>query len=262
MITGILSISNGSGLKYPYPVVVSNLQRFCDDVIVGVDPNFPLDRSTLELLNFSNVKLVDAVWNLENRQGGTEIALQMDNLVDLAKEQGSDWVVVMQADELIHDEDFSMLRAFMERYAGSDTHGFSMERIYFWKDLKTIRTDWNARMVRIFQPGAYSFLAEGTSKDGMYSGPVKKGVEVYLPYKIYHYSRVGSPASISHRVRNLDAFFHPDEALIPKEELPEYDFIPRAYDNFSVSGFPEEVGGEFMKYLGKHPVGVSEWYDE
>ena len=261
-VTGILSISNGYSLHYPYPVVVANLHKLCDDVIVGVDPQFPVDRKTLEALNFSNVSIIDSVWNLQNRDSGSEIALQMDKLVNLAQEAGSDWVVVMQADELLHEQDFPMLRAFMERYSETSTHGFSMERIYFWKDLNTVRVDWAANLVRIFKPGTHSFMADGTDKAGMFSAAVQPGIEVKLPYKIYHYSRVDNPEVISRRVRNLDGFFHADETLVPFEDLPEYDFVPRKYDNFSTHESPEEVEGVFEAFTGNHPFGVEEWYSD
>jgi hypothetical protein len=209
-----------------------------------------------------NLQVVDAPWDRTNRNGGTEIALQMDKLVSLAEEQGSDWVVVMQADELLHDDDFGMLRTFMSRYHESAVNGFSTERVYFWKDLNTVRKDWNARLVRIFRPGTYSFLAEGTSKDGMFSAPIIFGEEVALPYKIYHYSRVDSnPEAISRRVRNLDTFFHSEETLIPENELPAYDFVPRIHDNFSRTEFPAKVDGVFEAFTGQHPVGVVERYD-
>lgn len=260
-ITGILSISNGSGLLYPYPVVIHSLQCMCDNVIVGVDPTFPLDRQTIETFGLDNVEIVDSVWDRSCRGDGTEIATQMDKLVDIAGWRGSDWVVVAQADELFHDDDFPMLRSFMERNLHTNVNGFSTERIYFWKDLNTVRVDWNATLVRIFRPGTYSFLAEGTSKDGMFSGPVKQGEEIALPYKLFHYSRVDSdPAIISRRVRNLDSFFHPEETLLSEEELPEYDFVSREYDNYSKNEKPPQVGGKFSVFQGTHPQGVVAWY--
>jgi hypothetical protein len=263
-VTGVLSISNGSGLQYPYPVVVHSLMRMCDDVIVGVDPEFPLDRKTLESFDLENdgLQIVDAPWDRTNRNGGTEIAVQMDKLVDIAQEQGSGWVVVMQADELLHDDDFPMFKAFMQRYLDTPTNGFSMERIYFWKDLDTVREDWKADLVRVFKPGTYSFMAEGTDKSGMFSAAVKPGEEIKLPYKIYHYSRVDSPMVISKRVRNLDALFHPDEALIAVDDLPAYDFVTREYDNFAKAGLPTEVSGEVKPYKDTHPIGVREWYGD
>lgn len=260
-VTGILSISNGTGLVYPYPIVAASLQRLCDTVIVGVDPSFPADRESLEALDLDDVQIVDSKWDRNNRNGGTEIAIQMDKLVRLAEEQGSNWVVVMQADELFHDDDFTMLRTFMQRNVDSQVTGFSTERVYYWKDLKTVRKDWNASLVRVFKPGTYSFLAEGTSKDGMYSGPVLPGEEVPLPYKIHHYSRVDpNPVFISRRVRNLDTFFHDESTLIPESELPGYDFVPRTHDNYSLDQSPKKVVGEFELYTGVHPIGVKEWY--
>ena len=261
-VTGILSISNGSGLQYPYPVVVHSLQRMCDNVIVGVDPNFPLDRQTIEGFDLDDAVAVDSVWDRKCRGNGTEIAFQMDKLVAMAGEQGSDWVVVVQADEMFHDNDFSMLRLFMERNLHTNVNGFSTERLYFWKDLATVRADWNADLVRIFRPGTYSFLAEGTSKDGMFSAPTAAGEEIKLPYKLYHYSRVDpDPAIISQRVRNLDTFFHEEKDLVPEAELPKYDFVPRTHDNYSTREAPTVVVGSFSSYEGTHPVGIREWYN-
>ena len=257
-VTGILSISNGTGLQYPYVPVVYNLSSLCDDVIVGVDPNFPEDRLTIETLGFTNVKLFDSPWDFDNRNGGTEIALQMDKVIDVAEERGSDWVVVMQADEVLHDDDFSTLRFLMKKH--DDVTGFSMERLYFWKDLETVRTDWNERLVRVFRPGTYSFMAENTDKSGMFSAQIKPGREVGLSQFIYHYSRVDAPEIISKRVRNMDGLFHPEGTLIPKDELPPYDFVPREYDNYCVGGFPKEVEGRFEKFEGTHPKGIREWF--
>lgn len=256
-------MSNGSELKYPYPLVVHSLQRLCDDVIVGVDPNYSLDRKTIEsfCLEGAGLQIVDAPWDRENRHGGTEIALQMDRLVNLAELQGSDWVVVMQADELFHDEDFEMLRAFMDRNIDTNVTGLSTERTYFWRNLSTIRSDWCADLVRVFKPGMYSFLAESTSKDGMYSGPTSPGVEIKLPYKIYHYSRVDpDPMVISKRVRNLDTFFHEESTLIEVGDLPVYDFTTRTHDNFSKGTPPKEVDVNVRGFVGTHPLGVEEWY--
>lgn len=263
-ITGIISIKNGIGLGYPFPIVIDNLSRLCDNVIVGLDnrPEFSADWTMTHSLGLSNVQIVDAPWDDSNRNDGSEIAIQMDNLVNIAKEQGSDWVVVMQADELLHDDDFPMLLAFMERNLYTEVTGFSMQRLYFWKDLDTVRTDWAANLVRIFKPGTYSFMADGTDKAGMFSAPVAPGSELALPYKIYHYSRVDAPDVISRRVRNLDALFHPEETLLSVEDLPDYDFTPREYDNFAKTGFPKEVEGLFEKFGGTHPVGVLDWYTE
>lgn len=264
MIYGILSVSNGVGLNYPFLPVIRNLSLLCDKVFVGIDPAYPEDVGAVILLiqsGYKNVQIVEAAWNRENISAGSEIALQMDSLVNVAKLAGASWVVVPQADEMFLDSDFDMLRTFMQR-ASDDVTGFSTERLYFWGSFAKVRKDWNATMIRIFRPGTFSFMAEGTDKAGMYSGAVVPGRVVALPYKIYHYSRMGDPKDISYRVRNLDGFFHAEDTLIAYDKLPEYDYTPRAFDNFSVIETPPMVDGEFEDYEGEHPSGIKEWFGE
>jgi hypothetical protein len=259
-VAGILSISNAVGLNYPFCSVLTNLATLCDCVFIGVDPSFPEDEKRINTLEY-DYNIVTSFWNRKNKDRGTEIALQTDKVIEKAREEGADWVVVMQADELLHEKDFDMLRLFMKR-ADLSTTGFSMKRLYFWKDLKTVRKDWNADLVRIFRPGTRSFMAKGTDKAGMYSGKLVPGKTIELPYYIYHYSRVGDPKEISRRVRNLDSLFHEDITLIPEEDLPSYDFVPRKHDQFSIEGFPEEVEGEFEIFSGTHPVHVPSFFIE
>jgi hypothetical protein len=123
-----------------------------------------------------------------------------------------------------------------------------------------VRLDWQEALVRIFRPGTYSFLADNTDKAGMFSGQTVPGVEVGFDEHIYHYSRIGNPAIISKRIRNLDTFFHPEDDLVPVEELPAYDFDTRAYDNYSTTEAPPKVDAEFSKFEGTHPEGVLEWF--
>ncbi len=260
MITGTLSISNGMYLGYPIPPVVLSLLGLADKVLVGVDPTYPADRRCIEMMGLPNVECVDSVWN-RTIDMGREIAAQMDLLVERAEKMGATWVVVAQADELFHQDDFSMLRRFMGSPQYEDAVGFSTERLYFWGALNKVRQDWNARLIRIFRPGYFSFLAEGTDKAGMYSGQIKPGRVVDLTYKIYHYSRLGSPEEISKRVRNLDQFFHPEEELVPLDQLPEYDFKGREYDNYSIVSPPPEKEMNIVEYNETHPIGVEEWFD-
>lgn len=259
MITGVLSLSNAAGLDYPFLPVVCNLSSLCDWVLVGVDPNFPADKNLIESIGLPNVECVDSVWN-KTVDNGNEIALQMDKLVSLAGQQGSGWVVVLQADEMLNDEDFSLLRSTMEG-APASTIGLSTERLYFWGSFDKVRQDWNAWLVRIFRTGYFSFMAENTDKGGMFSAPIKEGDIVEVPCKVHHYSRIGDAASISRRVRNLDTFFHAEENLLKEEELPEYDFKGREFDNFNKNNPPPEKELVIVDYNGTHPKGIMEWYE-
>jgi hypothetical protein len=73
---------------------------------------------------------------------------------------------------------------------------------------------------------------------------------------------MGDPKDISKRVRNLDGFFHPAENLMPYEDLPEYDYATREYDNFSIKESPSKIDGKIVDYTGSHPDGILEWFGE
>jgi hypothetical protein len=259
-VFGILSISNALRLKYPFIAVIENLSALCDQVLVGIDPNFPEDSREVRaraLLDFGrNVSLLPSAWNRENRNGGTEIAIQMDLLIAEAERRGAGWVVVMQADEMILDDDFNALRSLMSR-APERVIGFKTKRLYFWRDLETLRKDWKANLVRIFRPGTCSFMAPGATMDGMNSAPVKAGKILRLPYHIHHYGRIGDPRDISMRVRTLDGWYHSDDELIPVEKLPAYDFVPRSHDYFGWKQSPQRVDGAIAPYRGPHPAAAS-----
>jgi hypothetical protein len=260
-IIGVLSIRDGVGLGYPFTAVIDSLGLLCDKVIVGVDSKFPRDEAVSKSTTAGiegKLILQKRDWDVSNIDAGSEIAIQMDILVKSAKEDyNADWVVVMQADEVLHENDTAMIREFCSR-ASKSVGGFSMERLYFWKNMSTIRKDWNADLIRIFRPDRFSFMTEGTDKAGMYSGPLDKFDKVVkLPYSIYHYSRLGDPSEISKRVRNLDGFFHPEESLVGADCLPDYDFVMREHDNYSKSGQPKEVAGDLIPFKGTHPEVVS-----
>jgi len=267
MLVGILSISNGVALGYPIPPVVLNLSGFADKCFIGCDPTYPADRKVIEDMGLRNVEIIDSPWMREVDKG-REIATQMDYLVAYSHTKGAEWVLVLQADELIHERDYSMLRRFIGATEQSDgpgpyypdVVGFSMERLYFWGALNKVRQDWNARLIRLFKPGYFSFLAEGTDQAGMYAGQIKPGRVLDLTYNIYHYSRLGSGKEISKRVRNLDSFFWAEKDLVPAQELPEYDFKTRAYDNYSIVEPPPSVEGTVVDYDGSHPLGIEEWF--
>ena len=243
--------------------VTNNLVALCDEVILGVDPNFEDDFNCFCGLCTPNpkVEIVHSKWQRTHENKGLEIAHQMDLLVTKAKNKGADWVVVLQADEFLHEKDFELIRSFCNYFQNSEVDGFSMDRLYFWKDLKTLRKDWEFPLVRIFKPGHYSFLAEDTDQAGMFSGRLKPGHSVTLPCKIYHYSRVGNPSNISKRVRNLDTFFHEEKVLVPEKELLDYDFKTRQYDNYNVVEKPPEVEGVFEEFEGTHPRDVLGLYE-
>lgn len=260
-VTGVLSVRAAVELGYPFVQVVESLLSLCDRVCFSYDPEFPDDadkimelESRLGIEGEGKVVYDKSSWNMDNNDKGSEIAWQMDMAIFsqlIRSDTRTDWFVVLQADELLHEKDAEDLRDFMKN-ASPDIDGFALERLYFWKDGKTIRKDWCHDLVRVFRP----FRRKFTGGDGMFTYPgddVVPGKTPKLHHKIYHYSRVGDPKTISKRVRNLDTFFHDEKDLVKEEDLPEYDFGFRQYDNYRVDEEIPEAEAELIEFKGVHP---------
>jgi hypothetical protein len=254
MISGFTTARNVVALQYPLEECVRALRAVCDEVVIGYDP-YTEDGTheiAVKLAEDLDLVLFESKWDMENRDAGTEIGVQAD--LTLAKCKFP-WTLYCQLDEAIHEDDRDLLHALVA--SPGDVTGFSFVRPYFWQNLHTIRKDWSPEVIRLTKQGTHVFsVLDGHSCKTM-EGRVEKS-NLWM----YHYSRLGDPQAISQRVRTLDGLFHAEETLIPREELPNYDWGTRRWDNFSRVEKPPEVQAEFLAYRGAHPLPFAERYQE
>ncbi len=241
-------------LKYPLEACVRSLRAVCYEVVLGYDPY--TDDGTHELaVKLSedlDLVLFESKWDMENRNAGTEIGIQADLVMAQCK---NDWSLYCQLDEAMHEDDWEKLNDLTNNLDG--VTGFSFVRPYFWQNLHTIRRDWSPEVIRLTRKGTHTF----STLDG-HSSTTLQGTVARSGLWMYHYSRLGDAQAISQRVRTLDGLFHSEETLIPREELPDYDWGTRQWDNFSKVETPPEAEAEFANYLGTHPLPFAELYQE
>jgi len=211
--------------------------------------------------------IVESIWDMSNTGNGSMLAREANLLLDKIPE--GDWVVYLQADELINPTIGPELRnviANLETYSDDPYTTIELYRAYFWRDLKTIRLDWSLPIARVFKKGCAVVSQDGMPTErlsGRSFRPFDTGMNIYRePYKvppwIYHYSRVGDPTLISNRLVTLDGLFHEQKDL--PDDLPAYDFQTREYDSFSITATPGVREGSFLRYDGPHPDGIEEFY--
>ena len=229
-------------LKYPLDRVVESVVDFADEVVVSVDPTSEDD--TLDYVydlmyeinrirdTFTEVRIIENRWNLDNINNGSEFAIQTNRAIDECR---GDWLFVLQADEAIHERDHAYIREVIAESDERDIDAFSMIRLYFFGDINTVRRDWTVPITRLFRRGTRKSSGDAMNTEG--SGKVAD-CDAY----IYHYSRIGDPSAISKRIRTLDGFFHPSSVLIPEDELTSYAFEAFNFDCMAVD--PKVVGKE------------------
>lgn len=240
-LTGITLVRNGERLGYPYKECINSLLNLCDEVVVNTDPNFPNYDGTADEINnlrFShpngkNLIWFTSNWDMSNTGDGSELAKQANKILPYVID--SDWIIYLQADELIHEKDMHHLRTYLEKVPSSVSQ-VELFRTYFWKDLDTRAPEHELYLGRVFKSGTHTI-----GGDGMYLIR-EQGEVIRSLYTIYHYSRMGPEEKVIKRVKNLDSLFHDNI-----EDTPTFSYNTET---------------TLVNFSGTHPQGIQEFYNK
>jgi hypothetical protein len=255
ILSGVMPLRNVVRLGYPVELALRSLRLFCDELVVLVDPTSD-DDTYLATQRAGADRIVESVWDMDNHNGqDEEIARQTGVVCAVAS---GDWVLSLQADEVLHEKNRSLVRDAIAQAEAEGVTCLEMVRLYFFGDLSHYRGNWTVPLRRLYRnghwkpdpmSGAMQFLPVGESE------PLG-GVDAL----IYHYSRVGDPMSIARRVRNLDLFYHQPETVAA--DVPPYDFSLRKLDTYVVGHVPEpDPDARLLPFaIEDHPAGVREHF--
>lgn len=259
-ISGIIPLRNAVKLGYPFELAIRSLDRLCDEIVILADQTSDDDTLkrvvalSVEINNFwahPLCRIIESPWDTANHQGhiNCEISVQTRMACEAAT---GDWILSLQADELLHEDDIDPLRKVIEIADRSGITGIELERLYFYGSLEKVRTDWTQWLVRLFKRGKWKPDVDGAMKFEPIGQQTRMRTEAA---KMFHYSRVGDPALIAERVRNLDKFFHAPQS-VEAGELEPYDFGQlRKLDSYKIGHVAEtDPNARLMSFpLGCHP---------
>jgi len=238
-LTGLNLVREGDKLRYPWRPSLHSLSSLCDQVLFNVDPTsedntFQEAKHFAELMPGHNIIICRGEWNMSNT-GGSELARQINVMLPHVPKD-TDWIVYMQADEMIHEKDFSELKRTLAALPSQVTQ-LELYRTYFWGDLEHRAPKYEIWLGRIFRPGSHVI-----GGDGMHI--VRKYGEVARsPFWIYHYTRIGDEDVIARRVNNLDRMYHDPEE---HAQMPLFKYDAEDLD--------------LVEYGGTHPHGIKDFY--
>lgn len=266
-ISGIIILRNAVKLGYPFGLAIQSMGMLCDEIIALVDPTSEDD--TLPMVTdaayratdhrTSVVKVVESNWDMSNHYGHTNCEISVQTAKALERATG-DWVLSLQADEVLHEDDIAPLRKVIEIADEKGISGIELQRLYFYGSLEKLREDWTLWMVRLFKRGCWKPDVDGAMRFDPIGHQIRMRTEAA---RIFHYSRVGDPKQIADRVRNLDRFFHAPEK-VQDGDLPAYDFAAlRKLDTYVVGHEAEtDPVARLMNFpVGCHPKAAREYFN-
>jgi glycosyltransferase involved in cell wall biosynthesis len=209
-ITGVTFIRNA--IRYDYPVVESlrSLLPLCDEVVVAVGNSEDGTRALIEGVDPKKIRIIDTVWDDSMREGGHVLAVETDKAL-AAVGTDTDWIIYLQGDEVLHEQDYPAIREAMRRHLPDpkvDGILFDYYHFYGSYDFLGAAKRWYPHEIRIVRAnrGVYSYRdAQGFRK------PENQKLNV-KPVKahIYHYGWVKEPKSMQRKQEDFNRYWHDD----------------------------------------------------
>jgi glycosyltransferase involved in cell wall biosynthesis len=227
-ISGFSFVRNA--VTYDYPVVESlrSLLPVCDEVVVAVGQSQDETRELVAGLGDPKLKIIDTVWDDSMREGGKVLAQQTD--IALAGCSG-DWCIYLQADEVLHEKDYDLIRREIERADRDpkvDALIFRYHHFYGSYDYVGTGRQWYRREVRaVRNTGRVISWGDAQGfRQKMPDGSIELLRARQTGARVYHYGWVKSPQAQQLKQLTFHRYWHDDswiEANVAPGDAFDYD---------------------------------------
>ncbi|MEM7474469.1 MAG: glycosyltransferase family 2 protein [Planctomycetota bacterium] len=214
-VAGFTIVRNA--VRYDYPIVESirSALPLVDEMVVAVGQCEDGTRELVESIDDDKIRIIDTVWDDKIRTGGTVLA-QQTNLA--MKHCEGDWLLYLQADEVLHEADYGKIRKSMEKHqVNNSVEGLSFRYHHFICDYSIRDPLPYRRQIRIVKPGI------GVRSHGDACGfriHDRKLRKANTGAWVFHYGYVRPPESLTAKMDYFLSLYDGRE-VIPGEEQNE-----------------------------------------
>jgi hypothetical protein len=252
-ISGFTLVRNGTRFDYPYLESIRSMLPLVDELVINVGIG---DDDTLErITEFASsegqgkVRWFESRWPLddpEKKRDGMILSEQTNLALDQCKH---DWAVYLQADEVLHEDDWPKIRKEIEALGHApEIEGLLLDYIHFYGSFDVIQQTRSAyrREVRVIRrsSGARSV---GDAQSFRKPGGQKLNV-AHSGARVFHYGWVRPPEKMREKTFFFDQLYHG----APKDPKPESG-DPHTGDNYRYN----RIWG-LRSFGGKHPRVMSD----
>ena len=142
-----------NAIKYGYPVVesIKSILPLCDKVIVAVGKSDDDTLTLIKSIDPQKIEIVETVWDDSLRKGGKVLAAETNKALDAIPIE-YDWCIYVQADEVLHEQDYPAIKEAMLQYRDtSEVEGLLFKYLHFWGtfDYLGVTRNWYRNEIRI-----------------------------------------------------------------------------------------------------------------
>lgn len=224
-VCGFTIIRNAQIFDYPVVESIQSVLPLCDAFIVSVGKSEDNTLDLIRSIGSDKIRIIESEWDMSLREGGKLLAVETNKAFD-AIPPSYDWAFYIQSDEVVHEEDYPLIRkAMRENLEDTCVEGLLFDYLHFYGSYDWIGASrkWYRHEVRIIRndKAIRSYRdAQGFRKNGAKLKVKKTGAS------IYHYGWVKHPAHQQAKQEHFNKLWHNDEWIeknIPRQKEYNYE---------------------------------------
>jgi len=243
-VIGITIIKNAVINNYPIKEAISSALPLVDEMIVLVGDSEDDTIGLIASIPSEKIKISHSVWDKTIRTGGSVLAVETNKALQLVPAD-TDWVLYIQGDEVLHENDYPAIREAMKKYFHDNkVEGLLFKYLHFYATYDYLRDgrNWYKQETRIIRFGRN--IESYRDAQGFRIGNKKIKV-VRIPATIYHYGWVKNPKDMKTKQKNVAEFWVEDDNTLNQIRDSEDLFDFNNYDSI-------------CKFTGTHPLVMQE----
>ncbi len=209
-VSGFTVIRNAQVMGYPIIESLKSLLPLVDELIVGVGQSTDKTKEIISNIGDPKIRMFDSYWDTEKTQGGLILSEKTNEALQKCT---GDWCFYLQADEVIHEQDYMHLHKSMETHLKNDqVEGLLSKYVHFYGSYKLVATarNWYRNEVRVVK-NHKNVLSVGDAQGFRVrepSGTLRKPFVKASGSGVYHYGWVKPPKQMGEKNKHMFRWWH------------------------------------------------------
>jgi hypothetical protein len=222
-----------NGVKYDYSFIESlkSLSPIVDKVYLALDAGDDTTEDEIKKLSF--VKIIPSKWDMSLKHGLVLSVETNKALSVLRSDEKNGWGIYLQADEVLHEEDYELLKRDIEKAEVDGFDAISFRYLHFWQ------THHHVAISKKWYPNEIRAIKLNTEIESWGDAQGFRNYKkiYYSDARIFHYGHVRDQSVYEGKMRDMAKLYHSQDVINSRLE----------------KGFKEARKNKCILYFGTHP---------
>lgn len=223
-VSGFTFVRNAVLFDYPVEASIRSLLPLVDELVVCLGNSEDATEALIMSIGDPKIRIVNSVWDESLRTGGRVLAVETDKALR-AVSTTADWCIYLQADEVIHEDDYPNILQAMQAHAGDPSvEGLLFDYLHFYGSYAYIGDSrrWYRHEVRVVRNDnrIHSFRDAQGFRIGDRKLRVKRAQA-----RIFHYGWVKDPLKQLEKQKQFHKLWHDDATAGKMSGDSPYDYM-------------------------------------